>query len=258
MTQILITGSSDGLGQMAARLLVADGHQVLLHARNRARAAHANDQVPGAQAVLCADLSSIAETKTLAADINNLGGVDAIIHNAAVGFQEPERIATIDGLPHVFAVNSLAPYILTALVKRPKRLVYISSRLHLSGDPSFSDLLWQSRRWNGMQAYADSKLHAVLLGFAVARRWPEVLSNCVEPGWVATKMGGPDAPDDLDLAPRTQAWLAAGAAPSTRVTGDYFYHQRPAKALDAAFDATLQERFLALCAQLSGIELPAR
>lgn len=117
MTRILVTGSSDGLGQMAARLLVASGHQVVLHARNHARAAHAIAQVPGAQTVLVGDLSSIAETKALAASINQLGAFDAIIHNAAVGFQERERIATVDGLPHVFAVNSLAPYILTAIVK---------------------------------------------------------------------------------------------------------------------------------------------
>lgn len=169
MTRILVTGSSDGLGQMAARLLVANGHQVVLHARNHARAAHAIAQVPGAQTALVGDLSSIAETKALAASINELGPFDAIIHNAAVGYQERERIATVDGLPHVFAVNSLAPYILTAMVKRPKRLVYMSSRLHLKGNPSLSDLTWESRRWSGMQAYSDSKLHAVLLAFAAAR-----------------------------------------------------------------------------------------
>lgn len=256
MTRILVTGSSDGLGQMAARLLVANGHQVVLHARNHARAAHAIAQVPGAQTALVGDLSSIAETKALAASINELGPFDAIIHNAAVGFQERERIATVDGLPHVFAVNSLAPYILTAMVKRPKRLVYMSSRLHLKGNPSLSDLTWESRRWSGMQAYSDSKLHAVLLAFAAARHWPDVLSNCVEPGWVATKMGGPEATDDLDLAPRTQAWLAAGTA--ARVTGDYFYHQRSAQVHSAAFDPALQERYLAACAQLSDIEFPPR
>lgn len=258
MARIIITGSSDGLGQMAARLLVAEGHKVVLHARNKERAAHAIEQVPGAEAVLAADLSSMAETKALAGDINALGSFDAIIHNAAVGFQEKQRIDTVDGLSHVFAVNTLAPYILTALVERPKRLIYISSRLHLSGDTSLSDLTWQTRRWNGGQAYADSKLHMALLAFAVARHWPEVLSNCVEPGWVATKMGGAGATDDLSLAPRTQAWLAAGTALSTRVTGDYFYHQKSAQAINAAFDPALQERFLAACAEISGIELPTR
>ncbi|NWA11027.1 SDR family NAD(P)-dependent oxidoreductase [Pseudomonas gingeri] len=256
MARILITGSSDGLGQMAARLLVEQGHRVVLHARNEARGTHALAQVPGAETVLCADLSSIAETKALAGRINALGDFDAIIHNAAVGYQEPRRLATVDGLPHVFAINALAPYILTALVNRPERLVYVSSRLHCCGDPSLKDLTWKKRPWNGTQAYSDSKLHNVLLALAVARRWPDVLSNSLEPGWVPTKMGGPDAPDDLDLAPRTQAWLAAGIEPETQVTGGYFYHQRPATAMKAAQDFKVQERFLSACAELSGVSLP--
>ncbi|NWA24980.1 SDR family NAD(P)-dependent oxidoreductase [Pseudomonas gingeri] len=256
MARILITGSSDGLGQMAARLLVEEGHSVVLHARNEARAASAIEQVPGAETVLFADLSSIAETKALAERINALGDFDAIIHNAGVGYQEPKRIATVDGLPHVFAVNALAPYILTALVKRPQRLIYVSSKLHRNGDPSLQDLTWEQRPWDGTQAYSDAKLHNVLLAFAVARRWPEVLSNGLEPGWVPTKMGGASAPDDLDLAPRTQAWLAAGIAAETQVTGGYFYHQRPAEALKAAFDTSVQERFISACAELSGVVLP--
>jgi len=111
---------------------------------------------------------------------------------------ERRRIETVDGLPHVFATNTLVPYILTALIRKPKRLVYLSSGMHRGGDPSLKDLLWRERPWNGSSAYADSKLHDAILAFAVARRWPEVLSNAVEPGWVPTKMGGPDAPDGLE------------------------------------------------------------
>jgi NAD(P)-dependent dehydrogenase (short-subunit alcohol dehydrogenase family) len=257
MARIFITGSSDGLGQMAARLLVADGHRVVLHARNAARAAHAIAAVPQAEAVLAADLSSIAETRALAAQVNALGPFDAVIHNAAVGYQEPRRIATVDGLPHVFAVNALAPYILTALVARPRRLVYISSGLHRGGDASLRDLAWEQRRWDGTQAYSDSKLHNLLLALTVARRWPDVLSNALEPGWVATKMGGPGAPDDLDLAPRTQVWLAASTEAAAQVTGGYFYHQQPRAVLEAARDPQAQDRFLAECARLSGVELPS-
>ncbi|MFM2088697.1 MAG: hypothetical protein RLZZ237_3566 [Pseudomonadota bacterium] len=256
MARILITGSSDGLGQMAAKQLVVEGHQVVLHARNAARAEHAMTQVPGAETVLVGDLASIAETRALAGRINALGAFDAMIHNAAVGYQEPKRIATVDGLPHVFAVNALAPYILTALVTPPKRLVYISSKLHQHGDTSLDDLRWEQRPWDGTQAYSDSKLHNALLAFAVARRWPNVLSNSLEPGWVPTKMGGASAPDDLNLAPRTQAWLAAGTDPAAQVTGGYFYHQRPAVALKAARDIAIQERFLSACALLSGVVMP--
>ena len=254
MSRIFITGSSDGLGQMAARLLVADGHRVVLHARNADRARHASAAVPGAEATLIADLSSVAQTKSLAEQVNAMGEFDAVIHNAAVGDGEP-RIETVDGLAHVFAVNSLAPFILTALIRRPRRLVYISSRLHLGGDTALRDLAWRSRPWSGPQAYADSKLHNVLLAFAVARRWPDVFSNAVEPGWVATKMGGPGATDDLSLAPKTQVWLAASNDPAAKVTGGYFYHGKPHTVLEAARDAGMQDRYIAECQRLSGVAL---
>jgi NAD(P)-dependent dehydrogenase (short-subunit alcohol dehydrogenase family) len=255
MARIFITGSSDGLGQMAAKLLVADGHQIVLHARNKMRAAHAIAQVPGAVAVFAADLSSIAETKALAEDVNASGHFDAVIHNAAVGYQERERQLTVDGLPQVFAVNTLAPYILTALIRRPERLVYLSSSLHQSGDVTLEDLTWEKRRWNGGQAYSDSKLQITLLTFAIARMWPEVMSNCVDPGWVATKMGGAGASDSLYLGPRTQVWLAADPTLSSAPTGGYFYHQKPGNAAKAAADPVLQQRFLAACAEYSGVEI---
>ena len=120
----------------------------------------------------------------------------------------PRRASTADGLPSVFAVNSLAPYILTCLITRPARpLIYLSSGLHRQGDESLEDLAWKERPWSGYNAYADSKLHDVILAFAVARKWKDVLSNSVEPGWVATKMCGEGAPDSLEEGPRTQAWL---------------------------------------------------
>ena len=203
MARVFITGASDGLGLMAGQLLLEQGHSVVLHARNEKRATELRSKVGGAEAIVIGDLSSIAQTKSVAEQVNELGVMDAVIHNAAVGYQERKRLETEDGLPHVFAVNTLAPYILTALIRKPKRLVYLSSGLHQQGDASLNDLLWQSRRWDGTQAYSDTKLHDVLLAFAVARRWPDVLSNALEPGWVATKMGGPRAPDDLDQGHRT-------------------------------------------------------
>src|SRR5579863_1557695 len=202
MARVFITGSSDGLGRMAAELLIEQGHSVVLHARNEKRGKEALAAVPGAESVVIGDLSSIAQTRDVADQVNRLGLFDAVIHNAGVGYREPRRIATEDGLPQVFAVNTLAPYILTALIRRPTRLVYLSSGLHRSGDASLHDLTWEQHRWNGQQAYCDTKLHDVLLSFAVARRWHNVFSNALEPGWVATKMGGPGAPESVEEGSR--------------------------------------------------------
>ena len=256
MSRIFITGAADGLGQMAAKLLIADGHRVVLHARNDDRANEALKASPGAEAALSADLSNIGETIELAKEVNKLGRFDAIIHNAAVSHKEPKRIETEDGLSHVFAVNTLAPYILTALIAKPKRLVYLSSVLHQNGDPSLEDLTWKARAWDGRQAYSDTKLHDVLLAFGVARRWPGVFSNALEPGWVPTKLGGAEATDDLDQAHRTQVWLAASDQPEALVTGGYFYHLKKRGTLPAAHDVATQDRLLENCERLSGIALP--
>src|ERR1700734_598826 len=256
MARVFITGSSDGLGRMAAELLIEQGHGVVLHARNENRGQEAMAAVSGAEAVVIGDLTSIAQTRRVAEQVNALGAFDAVIHNAGIGYREPQRIATEDGLPHVFAVNTLAPYILTALIRKPKRLVYRSSGLHRSGDASLNDLAWEHRPWQGQQAYSDTKLNDVLLAFAIARRWPQVFSNALEPGWVATKMGGPGAPDDLDAAHRTQAWLAVSDDPAAAVTGEYFYHLRPRKPMPVTHDTERQEQLLEACKKLSGVDMP--
>ncbi|HEY2864693.1 MAG TPA: SDR family NAD(P)-dependent oxidoreductase [Casimicrobiaceae bacterium] len=256
MARVFVTGAADGLGRRVAQLLVGGGHRIVLHARNATRAKEALDAVPGAESTVVGDLSSIAECRQIAAQVNALGAFDAVIHNAGVGDREARRTPTADGLPQVFAVNTLAPYVLTALIRKPKRLVYLSSGLHRSGDPTLEDLAWTERRWNGSSAYADSKLHDVILAFAVARKWPDVLSNAVDPGWVPTKMGGPNAPDDLDEGTKTQVWLATSNDPAVRVSGQYFYHQGRRAPHPAAGKETVQERLLAQCARISGILLP--
>jgi NAD(P)-dependent dehydrogenase (short-subunit alcohol dehydrogenase family) len=255
MARVFITGSSDGLGQMAAQLLIEQGHSAVLHARNEKRGQEALAAVPGAEAVVIGDLTSIAQTRKVAEQVNALGSFDAVIHNAGIGYREPRRIATEDGLPHLFAVNTLAPYILTALIKKPKRLVYLSSGLHQGGDESLKDLAWEHRPWQGQQAYSDTKLHDVLLAFAVARRWSDVLSNALEPGWVATKMGGAGATDDLDAGHRTQAWLAVSDDPAAKVTGEYFYHMKRRKPKPATRDVERQDALLDACKGFSGVEL---
>jgi NAD(P)-dependent dehydrogenase (short-subunit alcohol dehydrogenase family) len=262
--RIFITGSADGLGLMAAQLLIGAGHQVVLHARSAKRLEQALAAVTSVKRMektavtgVYGDLGVRSEVLSVAEKVNQLGRMDAVIHNAGVGYREPRRIETVDGVPHVLAVNTLAPYMLTALIEPPARLVYLSSGLHTSGDASLEDLTWVKRAWHGTAAYSDSKLHDVLIAFAVARRWPSVTSNALEPGWVATKMGGPQAPDDLSEGPKTQVWLATSDDAAAKVSGRYFFHGREKKPLAATQDERLQERMLKACEALTGISLPA-
>ena len=256
MARIFITGSSDGLGLAAAQLLVEQGHNVVLHARSQQRAEETQNKLPTAESVVVGDLTSINQTIHVADQVNKLGTFDAIIHNAGIGYREPKRIVTEDGLSHLLAVNTIAPYILTTLIARPKRLVYLSSMLHQDGDASLNDLTWTNRPWLGQQAYSDTKLHDVLLAFAISRRWPSVLSNALEPGWVPTKMGGSSATDDLDQAHRTQTWLATSNDRATSVSGEYFYHMQKRRPLPAARDISTQDRLLDFCFRATGVELP--
>jgi NAD(P)-dependent dehydrogenase (short-subunit alcohol dehydrogenase family) len=256
MSRIFISGSSTGLGMMAAELLVSQGHEVVLHARTDARANDARRQLPQAKAIVTGDLETIAGAKEVAAKVNALGRFDAIMHNAAVGYREAHRV-TADGLPHVFAINTLSAYILTALMERPKRLVYLSSGMHHHADANLDDILWKDRPWDGSTAYAESKLHDAMLAFAIARRWPNVFSNSLEPGWVPTKMGGAGAPDDMTQAHLTQAWLAAGDDPKADVTGAYFYHLKRMVPNRQAHHQVLQDRLIKICTDISGVEAPA-
>lgn len=257
MSRIFITGSADGLGLLAGQLLAGQGHDVVLHARNAARASEARAALPGAQAVLVGDLSTLAGVRDVADQANGGEPFDAVIHNVGLGYREPRRVGTADGLCQLWAVNVMAPYALTASMHRPGRLVYLSSGMHLGGDPSLEDPQWEARRWNGAQAYSDTKLHDVLLAFGVARRWPDVPTNVVNPGWVTTRMGGAGAPDDLDQAHRTQTWLAVGDDAAALGTGGYYYHRKPGPVHDAAQDPGLQDRLLDLCDDASGLSLDA-
>lgn len=243
MARIFITGSADGLGLLAAKSLVQQGHRVVLHTRNNLRGEEALVKLPGAEAVLIADMSSIPETKQLAADANKLGEFDTVIHNAGVYQTSGELIV---------AVNTLAPYILTCLMKRPRRLIYLSSGMHTGGQPKLKQLLQSPQSIS----YSDSKLHDVMLALAVARLWPEVYSNAVNPGWVPTKMGGAGAPDDLQKGYETQAWLAVSNDKDAQVSGRYFFHKQQRSFNPEAADPGQQDEFLSVCEELTGVHFP--
>ncbi|KIW02645.1 uncharacterized protein PV09_06084 [Verruconis gallopava] len=254
MARILITGSSDGLGLLAAQTLVKRGHKVVLHARNTTRARDAEKACPGAETVVVGDLSSIKETKKLASDINALGRFDAIVHNAGLYFGGCRM--TSEGFPALVAVNTFAPYILTCLINKPKKLVYLSSGYHASGDPSLKDIAWKERgesAWSDSQGYANSKMHNVMFAKAIARKWRDVQSTSMDPGWQPTKMGGKNAPGDLQSSVSTYVMLVEEDIES----GKYFKPGRR-EAVPSKFceDIEAQDKLLRLCETFTGVSLP--
>jgi NAD(P)-dependent dehydrogenase (short-subunit alcohol dehydrogenase family) len=239
---VFITGSADGLGRAAAQTLLEDGHEVVVHARNTDRLMAVRDLLDRGAAAVVGDLSDLEETRGVAAQVNRLGRMDAVIHNAGV----------ISG-PHVLPVNVVAPYLLTALIHRPQRLVYLSSGMHRGGRASLTGMDWSGHRTTG--SYSDSKLFVTTLAIAVARIWTDVFSNAVDPGWVPTKMGGAGAPDDLRLGHLTQEWLATSDDPEARTSGGYWHHQRRAEPDPAVLDRQLQDNLLDALARFTATRL---
>ena len=250
--RVLITGSTTGLGRAAAQALLAAGHEVVVHARSTGRADDLGELATRAAGVVIGDLAELDDVRSLAEQVDRFGAFDAVIHNAGI-YVESTRSPTSDGHARVFAVNVLAPYVLTALVTRPSRLVYLSSGMHRSGDVGLHDLDWTARRWNGVQAYCDSKLQVTALSAALAARWPDVRVNAVDPGWVPTRMGGPGAPDDLTLGHVTQAWLATSDDPAALRSGAYWHHQHPERPAPAVEDASFRQGLLDELARLTGV-----
>ena len=252
MTRVFITGSSDGIGLATAKLLADQGHSVVLHARNADRAASTRRAVPNAADVLVADLRSVAETKALAEQADARGPFDAVIHNAGIGYgATSSRETTADGVSAVFAVNTLAPYLLTCLMARPSaRLLYMSSDSHLGGDASL-------RGAARSHSYSDSKLHDLMLAKAFGRRWPDLQVVSMHPGWVRTKMGGSMAPESLDEAAEALAGWAVGKGPLAGfASGTIFTCSGRFSEHPGAADVGKQEELLGICKEVSGVAIP--
>lgn len=249
MASVFVTGSTDGIGRQSAQMLAADGHRVVLHARNDERAKDAATAVPDAAATVVGDLASLAQTRALAEAATAHGPFDAIIHNAGVGGSRRRQV-TDDGLERTFQINVLAPYLLTTLMPLPRRLIYLTSGMSDYGTIDLTDLQRERRRWDSTGAYCDSKLCDLALAQAFARRHPDVYVNAVCPGWVRTRMGGSAAPTDVRTGAATQVWLAASGDPAADVTGRYYRHMRELPLPDGAADTTVQDALLAACDQL--------
>ena len=253
--RIFVTGSTDGLGRAAARTLLGQGHEVVLHARSPGRASALADLAPSAAGVAIGDLRSRVETIQVAEQVNAIGRMDAVIHNAGV-YARPDRETTPEGHAGTLAVNTLAPFALTALMARPGRLIYLSSGLHRQGKGPLEDIDWKARRWDPSRAYAESKLYVVALAFFLARQWPEVVSSAVDPGWVRTRMGGAGAPVDIDTGQRTQSWLAVSADSEACASGRYWHHMKPEQPAAQALDPAFQDALVARLQDLTGVALP--
>jgi NAD(P)-dependent dehydrogenase (short-subunit alcohol dehydrogenase family) len=237
-SRILVTGSADGLGRLAAESLLSAGHHVVLHARNRERAGSLRALIDRGADVVVGDFVDRDAVRGVAAELNDAAPLDAVIHNAGVWSG-----------PAVMPVNIVAPYLLTALLRGPRRLVYLSSGSHYGGRPSLGGVDWRGRRAG---SYEDSKLFVTTLAAAVARRRPLALSNAVDPGWVPTKMGGAGAPDDLEMGHRTQEWLATSDDPEALTTGGYWYHRERREPHRSVNDRAFQDHLLQALAEETG------
>src|SRR5690242_7085822 len=153
MARVFITGSADGLGRAAAQTLIDAGHEVIVHARSAQRLAAVNDLVGGGVPAVIGDLADPDQTRAVADQVNQLGAVDAVIHNAGV-----------NGGRHILPVNVVAPYLLTVLINRPQRLVYLSSGMHHGGRADVAGVDWSGHRRTG--SYSDSKLFVTTLAVA--------------------------------------------------------------------------------------------
>jgi NAD(P)-dependent dehydrogenase (short-subunit alcohol dehydrogenase family) len=255
VSTVLVTGSSDGIGAKVADLLAEQGHHVVLHARNDARAQHCRSSGPAGADVVVGDLASLLSTRAMAAELQRLGPLDVVVHNAGWASRDKTRPLTEDGLEQTFQVNLLAPFLLTAMLALPSRLVFVSSDSISRGAIRLDDLQHASG-WTADSAYADSKLGLAALAFAVARRYPGVLSNAVHPGWVRTKMSGDVAPLDVREGADTPMWLATSTEDGATVSGAFFQTRRPISVNPQASDTRLQDGLLQQCAELCGAALP--
>lgn len=240
--RIFITGSADGLGHAAAKTLLTQGHDVVVHVRSQARMPAVKELLDQGATATVGDLADLAQIRDLAAQVNAIGRMDAVIHNAGI----------ISGAP-LLVVNVVAPYLLSALIERPERLIYLSSSMHKGGRANLSGMDWTGRTATG--SYSDSKLFVTTLAAAVARLWPAVYSNAVDPGWVPTRMGGPSAPDDLRLGHLTQEWLATSEDSEALTSGGYWHYQRREQPHPAVSDTRFQDLLLTELSRATGTKL---
>jgi NAD(P)-dependent dehydrogenase (short-subunit alcohol dehydrogenase family) len=271
---ILITGATDGLGEQLALELAAAGAAVLLHGRDPARGeavlreigeATGNDRL----AFYLADFASLAQIRRLAdAILADHDRLDVFVNNAAIGFgrrDAPEREVSQDGFERRFAVNYLAPFLLTRLLQpllvrsAPARIVNVASAGQAPID--FDDVMLE-RAYDGVRAYRQSKLALVMFTFDLADELRDagVTANCLHPAtYMPTKMvleAGVNPVSSLEQGLQATLRLVADADLDD-VTGRYFDGQRDARAHPQAYDLDARRRLRELSTQLVGLPTEA-
>jgi NAD(P)-dependent dehydrogenase (short-subunit alcohol dehydrogenase family) len=262
MSRFFVTGTGQGIGAETVMQLRKSGHEVVAHARTPERA----EQVKAAHAVrpghvglagiVVGDLATMASVRKLAGQANALGPYDGIVHNAGLGGGSPKRQESADGLELIFHTNVVGPYMLTCLMPLAPRMVYLSSGLQSQGHLEVKDLRWKKRSWDGMQAYSDSKLFDLMLALEIAARHPTVITNAVDPGWIQTNMGGPDAPDPLDLGAETQVWLMTSDDPIATTSGQFLKRRAVQAPNPEALDPEMRAALVEELERITELELP--
>ncbi len=254
MSTICLTGSTDGIGLAAARTLLARGERVIVHARSAERGQGVLDELAAAgdAALVCGDLTRLSEVRDLARQIAEHGPLDALVHNAGVWIRDDTARVTADGFETTFAVNVLAPHLLTALLadSLTGRLLWLGSGMAASGRPKPSAL---GGARDPRQAYADSKACDLALAGAWGRRLPHVRSAAVDPGWVRTKLAGGSAPGEVEQGADGVVFCATEA---DLAAAPYWKDRRPEPVPGRLRDVALQDAVAAACDRLVG--LPAR
>ena len=272
----VVTGATSGIGRAAGTALAGLGAQVVLVGRDRARAEAAAAELRGAAApprLEIADFTSMAQVRELAGRLTALEHIDVLVNNA--GLVAGRRRITADGFDETFAVNHLAPFLLTNLLlgkltAAPARVITVTSDAHTAARLDLDDPQLE-RGWNSWRAYANSKLANILFTRELARRLDGTgaTANCAHPGVVRTGFGR-DAAMPLRLgltiarpfllSPQrgadTVVYLATSPEVST-ATGGYYVKRQRREPSAAARDEDAARRLWRLSEELTGLT-PAR
>jgi NAD(P)-dependent dehydrogenase (short-subunit alcohol dehydrogenase family) len=264
---ILITGSTDGIGKETARQLAQLGATVIVHGRSAERCEVARDDIrattgnPRVEFVV-ADLSSQRQVRQMAAEIiARYDRLHVLINNAGVIL--PQRQLSEEGIEMSFAINHLAPFLLTHLLldrlkqSAPARIVNVSSTVHYDAPLKFDNLQGE-KKYNGVEAYKIAKLGNVLFTYELADRLKGsgVTANCLHPGVVATKLLDAGWGWSSGLTSAQGATLSVYLATSPEVeqiSGQYFESRSPGGASPKATDVNLRRKLWDISAQLVGI-----